>query len=235
MALTFRQQLLLPPFGGTLINVPVTSISPLLHNMKNIAFKFSALLLFCVSFTACKKDYGNVLGPLQDSVAPIPITVTNQEFFERFPIVTTKVDTTDGSRASTGKFSITFSIPADKGKIKEITKVATGNSGVEYLQDTRYPNYQTTATSGNGSNTITFTSNLTDMRDYSSRLSTAFSTLPGSATKSPAYTFTAQTGRKGTLTPNPNPQTPNQLRFFFLITLEGGQQLITTEVDVRLL
>ena len=203
--------------------------------MKNIAFKFLALLLFCISFTACKKDYGNVLGPLQDSVAPIPVTVTNQEFFERFPIVTTKVDTAGGSRSSTGTFSIAFSIPSDKGKIKEITKVATGNSGVEYLQDSRYPNYLTIAKSGNGSNTITFTSNLNEMRDYSSRLLASFAALPSSATKTLAYSFPKQTGRKGTLTPNPDPQAPNQLRFFFLITLEDNQQLITTEVDVRLL
>ncbi|GAB3307519.1 hypothetical protein GCM10027511_19500 [Hymenobacter humi] len=172
-----------------------------------------------------------MLGPLEDSVAPIPVTVTNQEFFERFPIVTTKVDA-----AGNGNFSIVFSIPADKGKIKEITKVAMGNSGVEYLQDSRYPNYLTVAKAGNGSNTITFESDLNAVRDYSKRLTAAFATLPSSATKAAAFSFTGtSTGGAGTLTPNTNPQTPNQLRFFFLLTLDNGQQLIPTEVDVRLL
>ena len=207
--------------------------------MKNTALKFFALLLLAAGFAACKKDYGNQLAPLQDSLAGIPVTVTNQVYFERFPVVTAKVDTAkvaNGSLTSTGTFSIAFSIPADKGKIKEITKVATGNSGVEYLQDSRYPNYLTTAIAGNGSNTITFSSNLNAVRDYSSRLNTAFKSLPSDATKTAAYAFSGfNAGIKGTLTPNRDPQAPNQLRFFFLITLEDGTQLITTEVDVRLL
>ncbi len=206
--------------------------------MKNIAYKLFALLLLATSFAACKKDYGNQLGPLQDALAPIPVTVTNQVYFERFPVVTTKVDTVNGAANSTGTFSIAFSIPADKGKIKEITKVATGNGGVEYLQDARYPNYATGAIAGNGSNTITFSSDLNAVRDYSKRLNTTFAgtTLPAGATKAPAFTFSGtSTGRKGTLTPNKDPQAPNQLRFFFLLTLEDGTTLIPTEVDVRLL
>jgi len=201
--------------------------------MKKTAIHYLVLLLLAVGFSACKKDYGNHLGPLQDSVAAIPVTVTNQVYFERFPVVTTTVSGTGAT--SSGTFTINFSIPADKGKIKEITKVATGNSGVEYLQDARYPNYLTTVVAGNGTNTITFTSDLA-VRSYASRLSATFPTLPASATKTAAFAFTGtSTGGSGTLTPNTNPQTPNQLRFFFLITLEDGTQLITTEVDVRLL
>jgi hypothetical protein len=213
---------------------------PLHPLMKNISLKIFALLLLATSFVACKKDYGNQLGPLQDSVANIPITVTNQVYFERFPVVTTKVDTakiTNGSLTSTGTFTITLSIPADKGKIKEITRIATGNAGVEYLQDTRYPNFVASgAIAGNSSNSITFSSDLNAVRDYSNRLNAVFATLPGSATKTAAYTFSGlNAGIKGTLTPNRDPQAPNQLRFFFLITLEDGTQLISTEVDVRLL
>jgi len=197
--------------------------------MKNIAFKLFALLLLAGSFAACKKDYGNHLAPLQDSLAAIPVTVTNQEYFERFPVVTTKVDSTKGPTVSTGTFSIVLSIPADKGTIKEITKVAMGNSGVAYLQDQNAPNYSAVIT-GNGSNSITFNSDLTTVRDYSKRLAS-------SPVKGTAYTFTGQTKRLSqTLTPNPNPQTPNQLRFFFLLTLsDNTTQLISTEVDVRLL
>ena len=199
--------------------------------MKKIATQLALLLLLAAGFSACKKDYGNHLAPLQDSVANIPVTVTNQVYFERFPVVTTTVDA-----SANGTFSIAFSIPADKGKIKEITKIATGNSGVEYLQSTSYPNYLATAVAGNGTNTITFNSDLNAVRSYATRLNTAFAGLSASATKTPAFAFTGTSvGGAGTLTPNTNPQTPNQLRFFFLITLEDGTQLITTEVDVRLI
>ena len=206
--------------------------------MKKTAIQFLFLLVLAASFSGCKKDYGNKLGPLQDSVAAIPVTVTNQVYFERFPVVTTKVDTTSGLANSTGSFSITLSIPADKGKIKEITKVATGNSGVEYLQSSIYPNYLPTTVAGNGTNTITFTSDLNAVRNYVTRLNAAFTSasFPAGATKTAAFTFTENLARrKGTLTPNSNSQTPNQLRFFFLITLEDGTQLISTEVDVRLI
>jgi hypothetical protein len=202
--------------------------------MKKTAIHYALLLLLTVGFSACKKDYGNHLGPLQDSVAAIPVTVTNQVYFERFPVVTTTVTGTGAT--SNGTFSIVLSIPADKGKIKEITKVATGNSGVEYLQSNLYPNYLTTPVTGTGTNTITFTSDLAAVRSYASRLNTTFPTLLASATKTPAFAFTGTSmGGAGTLTPNTNPQTPNQLRFFFLLTLEDGTQIITTEVDVRLL
>ena len=201
--------------------------------MKKSAIQFLLLLVLAASFAGCKKDYGNKLGPLQDSVAAIPVTVTNQAYFERFPVVTTTVSGTGAT--SSGTFTINFSIPADKGKIKEITKVATGNSGVEYLQNSAYPNYLTTPIAGNGTNTISFSSDLNAVRNYVSRLNAAFATLPASATKTAAFAFTGtSTGGAGTLTPNADPRTPNQLRFFFLITLEDGTQLITTEVDVRL-
>jgi len=196
--------------------------------MKNITIKFFTLLLCIASFSACKKDYGNKLAPLEDSVAAIPITVTNQEYFERFPVVTTRVDAN-----ANGTFTITLSIPADKGNIREITRVATGNSGVAYLQDDSYANYLTAPIAGNGSNTITFTSDLNAVRSYSTRLAASYA---NKTLKTPAFTFTGTSvGGAGTLTPNTNPQTPNQLRFFFLITLEDGQKLISTEIDVRLL
>ena len=198
--------------------------------MKNTRIYLAALLLLVVGFAGCKRDYGVQLAPLQDSVANIPITVTNQVYFERFPVVTVKVDTTtQGPFNSLGTFSVALSIPADKGKIKEITKVALGNSGVLYLQNVNAPNYPAAPIAGNGSNTITFNSDLPTVRAYTKQLA-------ASQVKGVAYTFTGQTKRLDqTLTPNPNPQTPNQLRYFFLLTLEDGTQLISTEVDVRLI
>ena len=204
--------------------------------MKKIQTKLLVFLLCAIGFSACEKDYGPRLAPLQDAVAPIPITVDNQEYFERFPVITTKVDTAAGSASSTAAFSITLSIPVDKGNIKEITKVGTGNSGALYVQNGSYPNYLSVPIAGNGSNKITFTSNLDEVRSYNSSLSATFKNMPNLAVKNPAFTFTGNsTGKKGTLTPNVNLQTPNQLRYFFLITLEDGTQLISTEVDIRLL
>ncbi len=120
-----------------------------------------------MSFT----PYGNKLGSLQDSPAAIPVTIANQGYFERFSVVTTTVLGTGATPS--GTITINLSIPADKGKIKKINKIAAGNSGVEYLQSNNYPHYLTAAVAGN-----------------------------------------------------------DQLRFF-LITLENGTQLITTEGDVR--
>jgi len=224
-------------FGGLLNNaLRRRAILYLFRPMKKIHINLLAFLLCAIGFSACEKDYGPRLAPLQDAVAPIPITVVNQEYFERFPVVTTKVDTAAGAAKSTGTFSIELSIPADKGKIKEITKVGTGNSGVLYVQDNRYPNYLGAPVAGNGSNKITFTSNLNEVRDYDARLSATFKSTPSLAVKNPAFTFTGTSlGKPGTLTPNANLQTPNQLRYFFLVTLEDGTQLISTEVDVRLL
>lgn len=197
--------------------------------MKNIRIHLFALLLLAVGFAGCKRDYGVELAPLQDSVANIPISVTNYDYFERFPVVSAKVDTTtQGPFNSLGKFSINLSIPAGKGNIKEITKITMGNSGVAYLQNSSAPSYLATPIAGSGTNTITFSSDLATVRSYTKQLA-------ASAVKGTAYTFTGQTKRLSqTLTPNPNLQTPNQLRFFFLVTLEDGTQLISTEVDVRL-
>ena len=204
--------------------------------MKKIHSKLLVFLLCAIGFSACEKDYGPRLAPLQDAVAPIPVSVDNQEYFERFPVITTKVDTAAGAAKSTASFSVELSIPADKGKIKEITKVGTGSSGILYVQNGSYPNYPGVPVAGNGTNKITFTSNLNEVRSYNSSLSATFKSMPDLTVTNPAFTFSGNsTGKKGTLTPNVNPQTPNQLRYFFLLTLEDGTQLISTEVDIRLL
>lgn len=98
--------------------------------MKNQLTKIFALLLLAFVAFSCEKDYGDdTLAPLENSLAPIPVTVTNQVYFERYPIVTASV-------SGGGGFSVTFQIPADKGKIKEVTRVTTGPSGLANVQST---------------------------------------------------------------------------------------------------
>ena len=189
--------------------------------MKKHLFRFLVLALLPLGIFSCKKDYDG-LGPLQDSVTDVPITVPNQEFFERFPIVTASVSKRDAAGA-TGPFTIVLQIPADKGKIKEITKITTGTSGLNNLQsDTLALNYSRTAKNvvpipGNGTNQITFTSTLTQYTAYRSRVGSGNAGQP--ATVAPNSSFT--------------PQNPNQLPYYFLVTLEDGRQLVSTAVRVR--
>lgn len=179
---------------------------------KRLIYLFS-LLTFSTVLLSCEKDYDG-LGPLEDSIADIPVTVTNRDFFELVPIVTASV-------ANGGNFSITFQIPSDKGRIREITRVATGTSAVVNLQGSTprlIYNYDTPSQTnpviiGNGTNEITFSSTLATYTAYRTRVTAAVA--------GPAATVSV------------TPSAPTQLRFFFLLTLEDGTQIIPTEVRVR--
>jgi len=192
--------------------------------MKKHFVRLAALALLPLGLFACKKEYDG-LGPLQDSVTDIPISVPNQEFFERFPIVTASVAKNDAAGAS-GPFTIVLQIPADKGKIKEITKVTTGIAGLNNLNggNSLALNYDAAAMvlkpiPGNGSNQITFASTLTQYTAYRTRVGAAAAGQP--ATVAPNSSFTAQN--------------PNQLPYYFLLTLEDGRQLVSTAVRVRVI
>jgi len=179
--------------------------------------KYIHLLVLATGVWSCKKEYDDkTLGPLEDSLADIPITVPNQEFFERYPVITASV------AAAPSPFTIILQIPAEKGKIREITKIATGTSGLANLQgvDSLSYNYNRTTKrlvpiSGNGSNQITFSSNLQTYNAYYNRVRTG--NQPGVVAPTAAFTE----------------QNPNQLPFYFLITLEDGRQLVSTAVRVR--
>jgi len=191
--------------------------------MKKQLFNIFCLVVLAFGSFSCKKVYDdNSLAPLAQAYAPIPVTVTNANYFERFYIITATAPTATNN----GDFTINFSIPADKGKIKEITKVATGGSGLVQVQ-TGAPavlyNYNGltgtsagyTVTPGNGTNTITYTSKLSDYKTYQTRVGTGLA--PVSATVST------------------NPQAPNQINFYFLITLEDGTTIIPPLVRVRVI
>ena len=189
--------------------------------MKKQFFTLCCFALLAIASFSCKKEYDdNSLAPLDQSYAAIPVTVTNADFFERFYVIVAKTPTATNN----GNFSINFSIPADKGKIKEITRVATGPSGSVQVQtgvpSTLY-NYNGTGsgigytvTPGNGTNTITYTSNLAAYNTYQRRIGTTLA--PISATQSA------------------NDQAPNQINFFFLITLEDGTTIVPPLVRVRI-
>ena len=192
--------------------------------MKKQLIQLMVLAVLSLGAFSCKKAYDdNSLSPLQDSVTDIPVTVPNQEFFERFPIVTASLTNTPTAN-TVGPFTIVLQIPADKGKIKEITRIATGNSGLANLQpgfenltfNYDATNKTTVPISGNGTNQITFTSSLDKYTAYRARVG------PGAAGQAASTTgFTLQN--------------PNQLPFYFLLTLEDGRQLVSTAVRVRVL
>lgn len=181
------------------------------------------LAALALASSSCKKVYDdNSLAPLAQAYAPIPVTVTNADYFERYYIVLAKAP----SATEQGKFSITFSIPADKGKIKEISKVAVGGSGLNTVQTgaaTLLYNYDgqtgtaagSTPIAGNGSNTITFSSSLTDYKTFQTRVGTGVA--PTAATA---------------VAPG---QTPNQIDFYFLLKLEDGTTIIPPRVQVRVI
>lgn len=189
--------------------------------MKKQLLNLCFLAVLAMASFSCKKAYDdNSLAPLDQAYAPIPVTVTNADFFERFYIVVAKAP----SATDNGNFTINFSIPADKGKIKEITKVATGSNGLAQVQtgaSNILYNYngQTgtnagyTVTPGNGSNTITYTSNLAAYKSYQARVGTGVALIPATVSASP--------------------QAPNQINFYFLITLEDGTTIIPPLVRVR--
>ncbi|MBJ6110092.1 hypothetical protein JAO73_13800 [Hymenobacter sp. BT523] len=189
--------------------------------MKTHIIKICTLALLSASTFSCKKDYGNNLGPLQDSVTDNPVTVTNANAFERFPVVYTSV-------AAGGTFTINFAIPADKGKIKQITKVATSST----VQSLSYTNLNSTAAStsyrtapipGNGTNTISFTSNLNEYLAYRIRVGTTAGPIGPNAGTPPAPTI-----------PVPSTTaTPTDIAFYFNIMLEDGSTIVPLPVRVR--
>ena len=189
--------------------------------MKKQFFTVCCLVVLAFASFSCKKVYDDKsLAPLDQAYSPIPVTVTNFDFFERFYGV-------NASLANGGKFSITLSIPSDKGKIKEITRVATGTNGLAQVQNgaptgaTALYSYNgltgaaagSAVTPGNGSNTITFSSDLGKYTTYQARVGTT--NAPVAATLST------------------NPQVPNQINFYFLITLEDNTTIIPPLVRVR--
>ncbi|TLM92426.1 hypothetical protein [Hymenobacter jeollabukensis] len=207
--------------------------------MKNQLIKLCGLLLIATTAFSCKKEYdNNNLDPLAPSFAEIPVTVTNPDFFERFPVIVVQGNSAPATPPATGtvpanpttaapgRFSITFSIPADKGTIKEITRVATGTNGLTELQGTpaRQLNYNGNATApaavaipGNGTNTITFTSTLLDYNNYRTRVGAGAGAAPLYSTVSP--------------------QSPTQLLYYFVLTLStpnGDVQVIPMPVRVRI-
>ena len=184
--------------------------------MKKQLINLLALVLLAGSATSCKKAYdNNNLDPLAPSYADIPVTVTNYNVLERFPVFF--------ATAPAGSFKVTFSIPADKGKIKEISKVTTGANGLRDLQ-TGAPavlyNYNSSSATtvtvpGDGSNTISFTSDLDTYSKYRTRVGT------GVATVNPVVST--------------NPQAPTQIEYYFLLTLDNGTTIIPERVRVRVL
>jgi hypothetical protein len=207
--------------------------------MKNNLLAILALLMLSQGLFSCKKTFDdNTIGPVQDKLASIPVTVTNATFFERYPIVTTSV-------AAGGKFDITFEIPADKGTIKDISKVTTGTSiGLPNVQTLAASNAVNTAggagvaivpVPGNNTNRITYSSSLAEYTTYRIRLGANAGpagpqvgppTAPGGPATGPV---TAPVPAAATS------QTPTEITYYFMITLTDNTTIIPLPVRVRVI
>ncbi|QKG51337.1 hypothetical protein [Hymenobacter sp. BRD67] len=174
------------------------------------------------------------INPLGDLVATIPVTVTNYDYFERFPIV-------NASISNGGAFHFDFQIPAGGPTIKEITKVTTtavaAGSSLTQLNNITMSGagaafaYNATGTganrvvtpiAGNNTNTITFSSTLAQYLAF--RQANGASAGPATTTTTPvslpAPTTTAS-------------QTPTEIQFYFLMTLSDGTTIIPQPARVR--
>lgn len=206
--------------------------------MKNQLIKLFCLGLLSISALSCKKEYGEKdIAPLAPSYADVPVTVTNAAFTERFPVVTTSV-------AAGGRFTINFEIPADKGKIREITRVTTtsaGNANYTALNSSSPATaYNATGTGttrvvtpikGNGSNQISFSSDLATYLPY--RIAVGTTAGPaGPQVGPPATPGGPATGPVTAPVPSTT-STPTDIQFYFLFTLEDSRTIISTPVKVR--
>ncbi|UOG73903.1 hypothetical protein MTX78_17495 [Hymenobacter tibetensis] len=193
--------------------------------MKNHFIKLCAIVFLSAGFFACEKDYGDNLGPVEDSLASIPVTVSNAEFTERYPVITTSV-------SAGGNFTINFEIPADKGKIAAITKVATGPSAISNLANLNSTaaasSLNTAPIAGNGTNQISFTSTLADYLAYRIRNGAAFG--PVATTGNPPVAVVP------TALPAPSTNNiPTEIQYYFRLTLEDGTTIVPMPVRVRLI
>lgn len=232
--------------------------------MKKQLLNVCVLAVLALGSSSCKKVYDDKsLAPLDQAYATIPVTVTNANYFERFYVIEAKGAfnppatpglpnvATNPTAAQPGNFSITFSIPADKGKIKEITRVTTGGAGLAWLQssvlgtpvslavgapkrvlsvselalnfngNTTIPGTQPVV--GNGTNTITYTSSLFEYLNYRNRLGPLLDSSTGLSQVGFAPLFSTIAN------------IPTQVNFYFLITLEDGTTIIPPLVRVRII
>jgi hypothetical protein len=202
--------------------------------MKNQLIRVAVLALLAFSSYSCKKEYDDMnLDPLGDRLAEIPVTVVNYDYFERFATINTSI-------AAGGKFSITFQIPADKGTIKEITKVTTGatagGSSLTNLNNIKAMSGVDAAwainAEGTGANRVVkpIVGNNTNTITYSSDLATylTFRRAQG-ANAGPATTTTTPVGLPAPTTT----QTPTEIQYYFLITLGDGTTIVPMPVRIR--
>lgn len=132
-----------------------------------------------------------------------PLAITVSDLYGIYTYPTVATSLSGG-----GAITIKLNIPAESGRtIKEITRVAAGTSGANYKSvEVTTGLYNTAPIPGNGTS-ATFTTSLTE---YNQKTGLA---LPTAAT---AGTATSFLGRY----------------FFFLITLDNGEQIISPAVRV---
>jgi hypothetical protein len=147
------------------------------------------ILTVLMAFSSCKKDG---FGPLTDSVATIPVTITNAMASRPEPTVSVS--------KATGIISIQLAIPSTSGRtIKEITRVSATTTPTAVQGTTGLYNTAPIPASGTS---VEFTSTLAQ--------------------------YTAKTGKA--IAAANNVELAN--RFYFLITLDNNQTIVTRPVRV---
>jgi hypothetical protein len=168
-------------------------------------------LLGVILFSSCKKDNDNWLTTTHPAV---PVTVTNKiGNFNGVPTVQTSV-------SGGGNITITLSIPSSTGRtIKEITRIGyhnTPNAGYNTVQRTSMTNSSNEGHYNNApivvnNTTYTFT---TTMAEYYTKIPATGTHILYTAANS--GTATSFLGRY----------------FYFMITLDNGEQIIPIPVRV---
>lgn len=153
-------------------------------------------LLFVTMLSACDRD--KKYEGLDNTGPKYAVTVSNLYGIFTYPVVAT-------SLSGGGAITITLNIPANTGRtIKEITRVALGTSGANYVVAQRTTGLYNTAPIPGSGISATFT---TSLAEYTTKTGLAV-TVGGTATS-----FLAR-------------------YFYFMVTLDNGEQLLTEAVRV---
>lgn len=173
--------------------------------MKNILFQSILWMALAIASFSCKKD-DKFSELVRDNRPAVPVTFPGATTFGFNPYVETSLE-------AGGAIKFTLSIPASSGRtIREITKVGAGGSEIN-AATLNSAGYFSTPITGNGT-TAEFTTTTAEFTTTIAEFNTK---------------------RKATITTPLVPPSFREIAFIFLLTLDDGTEIITTQVRVRVL
>ncbi|RXK83484.1 hypothetical protein [Filimonas effusa] len=164
--------------------------------------KKGTLYILCLLLVAFSSCKKDGFDGVSNSVPEVAVTFSDTYLMNNFPVVATSYN-------AGGAITFKLNIPANSGRtIKEITRVATGTSGTAYLSlNTTASYYYNTPVAGSG----TSASYSTTLAEYVTKTGGAIPTEANRGSATAAYLARY---------------------FFFLVTLDNGQQIKTNAVRV---